>query len=163
MFGRTDGDRDDEDLVLRTYKDCHNPYPLTAEYFKQQANSFWKTYKACLEERSTAQKERKRVALEELYLNRARRPRPAKPAPIPLAKETRPRTAGSAPIAPAKETRYTHYSRWHLRAMLLLDQAGKLETLAMTSTWLSLIQTYDIVSRSNISDLLDDGAASIAL
>jgi hypothetical protein len=116
-----DGDGDDESLVLRTCKNCHKPYPLTAEYFKQLANGFQKTCKACPEERSTTRKDRKRVALEELHPNQAcrlhtagpapitpakeTRPRTAGPAPIPLAKNTRPRTARPAPIPPAKETR----------------------------------------------------------
>jgi hypothetical protein len=89
----TDGDRDGDDRnsVLWTCKNCCNSYPLTAEHFKQQANGFQKTCKVCLGKRSTARKDRKRVALEELHPNQA----------------CRLRTSGPAPITPAKETRYT--------------------------------------------------------
>ena len=111
-------DGDDRNPGLRTCKNCCNSYPLRAGYFKQQANSFQKTCKACLQEKSTAYKGQKRVALEELYPNQASRPRTA---PITRAKETRLRATApiisakeirlctAALIAPAKETQYT---RW---------------------------------------------------
>jgi hypothetical protein len=63
--------RDDSEPALHACRSCKIPCPSTVEYFKQQANSFQKTCKACLQERSTA---RKRVALEELHPNQARRP-----------------------------------------------------------------------------------------
>jgi hypothetical protein len=67
----------DGEPALRACISCKIPYPfnLTVEYFKQQANSFQKTCKAYLEERSTARKDRKRVDLEELHPNQACRPR----------------------------------------------------------------------------------------
>jgi hypothetical protein len=61
--------------ALRACIGCKIPYPLTVEYFKQHANSFQKTCKVCLQERSTARKDRKREALEELHPNQACRPR----------------------------------------------------------------------------------------
>jgi hypothetical protein len=78
-------DNSNDSELLQACRSCRITYPLTVEFFKQQANNFQKTCKSCLEKRSTA---RKRVALEELDPNQARRPRIAEPIAIAAA-ETR--------------------------------------------------------------------------